>query len=91
MNDRIAIQAKIELATELFQASRQVVKSRKLDVETAKADKHRFGMYDDCGDFYRSEYDIAVTKLDCAIDERIRLEKTMRFYKHRLTELQESN
>lgn len=91
MNDRIAIQAKIELATELFQASRQVVKSRKLDVETAKADKHRFGMYDDCGDFYHSQYDIAVTRLECAIDERIRLEKTMRFYKHRLTELQESN
>ena len=88
MNETITtITAKIELVKQLFQESRERVKQLKIEVERERKECDIFGWYDDCGEFYRDSYKEAKIKLKCAVDERIRLEKTMRYLKHRLREL----
>jgi len=83
----IILKAKIELARQLYQESRGRIKIIKHDLEVATKDRREFGMYDDCGEFYQDGYKEAKITLQCAVAEHIRLEKTMRFYKHRLREL----
>lgn len=85
--EKISILAKIELLNDLFQNSRKRIKELKIELDICAKNKHSFGWFEDCGEFYNSEHKITEIRLECAVDERIRIEKTLRFFKHRLREL----
>lgn len=57
-------------------------KEAKKDMLQAKEDKRQFGIFEDCGEFYETEYLLAEKKLETLVQVKISTEKYMKKLRH---------
>lgn len=57
-------------------------KKAKKEIEEAQEDKRKFGIFEDCGDFYETELLLAKKKLETLVQVKISTEKYMKKLRH---------
>ena len=58
------------------------INEQKAEIERAERENRSYGMYEDCGDFYREKLVEARTKLNTLVSVKISTEKYMKKLRH---------